>query len=1434
MNSSGPRHRPYSNRDSYSSDYDHRDRHPTELGRRFQIYRCLGAGGMGTVYDAYDAVRDMRVALKVPHQCEPDAIYHFKREFRAIVDLVHPNLVSLYELLAINGQLCMTMELIDGVDVLTHVRQQPRLAQGTKPIESVAGPIAEPAPITTTIIGAHPVRERRATTEVDAEGSSTQEDDGAQLSAAYPSLDVDRLRADLIQLAQGLEVLHASGHLHRDIKPSNVLVERHSGRLVLLDFGGIAHIGHGDGRTSQQSHELVGTPGYMAPEICFHGRYTPAGDWFAVGALMYEAFMGRLPGQNLEDSGSLELSAYRPGLPDDLANLCMALLQPMAKDRPSGEEVLARLRAPLLRAPSLPAAPAISVQARGTRTGAVRASAEAGRAATWTKWRLAPRTVSLQSTPTPQRPPAELVGRQRELAVLDQALRQTHSGRAAAVLIRGEGGIGKSSLASYFLERVGKHTDAVILRCRCYVHESLPFAVIDGLIDDLCQFLRSLPEGESDALLPGGIDALAHIFPVLHRVDAVSRVRRRLPVASDPAEHKRQAQLAFRECLARISERWPLLIHIDDAQWGDADSVGFLERLLKGPDMPPLLMLVTYRGQDPHQGPFVRLLREQAQEPAEPPEVDNVGDTGDMPSHASDAVAWHELTLGPLLEDDAIALSWAVGDSDHHIGHHIGRDRARDVVRETRGNPFFLTELLRFLTEQQPPSSSSHSLPSLQQVILRRVRTLSPPFQRLIEIIALAGKPLRQSVVVQAARVPADLHMSALQTLAGARLARLSGPADDDLVEVYHDRIREALLAALDAGTRRRHHRSLAMALEHERQERGAGADASRTDGGDMHDAEELMHHWTAAGEGQVAARCARSSGDQAVERLAFERAAHLYRQALDLGQFDQAETDEIRISLGGALAKAGRCVEAAELFLHIADTIDCDRAVELRARASEYLLRGGYVRRGIHALERALADIDIDMPSKWQTWARVIRHEIQLPGFAVAQVRANAGPFDTRALQQIDVTLAAALGLSAHLPLLGSYFHAVSFQLTREVGEPRRLSLSLFAQAFRLSTIGEEHALKRARAFHAAAYRIGKEAGLISTETSSCVIGSLIEFQSGDFVGAEATLARAERLWRGPCSGEPWELSLIHMYRCHILMALGRLHELDTALPEALAEADAVGDRMAMLVLRADSGTRLWLARGQVERVRAALKLTEGDSEMSDINEIIRTAGQVLLALYTDDLESAQELLDAAERRGKLVLRHIEHMHVLVVTLRAGVALRLAQTTQSRTRNAHLRKAASAIKRLRKFHFARARPQADLASATLAFVRMQGQTGRAWAAERSACIHHLSQAATGFAAMGMDMHMHMARFVLGYAVHGRRDGDPPADPHRAADPSRLPLANQEQVAAAQQWFADHDIRDPARYVTVIVPGMPPLPLPSPLPLPAPASAPNEPDTSDT
>jgi serine/threonine protein kinase len=256
---------------------------------RFIIEGRLGEGGMGVVHRARDVERGEVVALKTMTRLDAAALLRFKREFRALADITHENVVQLYELFSESDQWFFTMELVDGCDLLTWVHSSlsmpPPPLHDTRPNgDPVSGEQATMlaptefyermlAPLAAATPGAGPGQGPGPGVGAGSAGSHAT----PQPRARFAVRDVSRLRTALRQFASGVAAIHARGKLHRDLKPSNVMVTR-AGRVVILDFGVVGEY-HPDDKSTHPDDILVGTPAYMAPEQAAFQPATPASDW---------------------------------------------------------------------------------------------------------------------------------------------------------------------------------------------------------------------------------------------------------------------------------------------------------------------------------------------------------------------------------------------------------------------------------------------------------------------------------------------------------------------------------------------------------------------------------------------------------------------------------------------------------------------------------------------------------------------------------------------------------------------------------------------------------------------------------------------------------------------------------------------------------------------------------------------------------------------------------------------------------------------------------------------------------------------------------------------------------------------------------------------------------------------------------------------------
>jgi len=515
----------------------------------YELLRELGRGGMGTVYEALHVRRGDRVALKTLPAVDGSRLHRFKREFRALADVNHPNLIGLGTLEADGCHWFFTMDLIEGTDFLSYVRPRP-----------VGNALRGVSPAGTSASTAHPhgVGENALAAQRNAtEGASYR-----PTAQGVAELDVDRLRAALAQLVAAVMALHGQHIIHRDLKPSNVMVT-HDGRVVALDFGLVMESKANGGMTT--AGRIEGTPRYMPPEQAAGESVTAAADWYAVGVMLYEALAGRPPFEGpvlklLQDKQRFDAPPLpaNAGFPEDLAQLAMRLLarDPMA--RPDAREI----------------AKAISLQTSVT-------------------------TVTHSSR-------SNLVGRSAQL----HALAEAHQSVAAkhqplTVFIRGRSGEGKTSLAEHFLE--GLRSGAArptVLSGRCYDRESVPFKALDSLIDALCGHLRSLDKTEAALMLPDDVGLLAQLFPVLERVEVVAQAPRPRTVELDEQQVRTRAFAALRQLLAKLSSRRPIVMFADDLQWGDAGSAEALFAVLRPPEAPAVLFLGSFRSDEWEQSPF--------------------------------------------------------------------------------------------------------------------------------------------------------------------------------------------------------------------------------------------------------------------------------------------------------------------------------------------------------------------------------------------------------------------------------------------------------------------------------------------------------------------------------------------------------------------------------------------------------------------------------------------------------------------------------------------------------------------------------------------------------------------------------------------------------------------------------------------------------------
>ena len=1233
---------------------------------RFLIQERIGAGGYGVVYRAVDRQRNVLVALKTLRHVAASALVRFKQEFRALADVSHPNLVTLYELSSHDQQWFFTMELVDGVNFLWYVRGE------TYPAES------------------------SSTSAVSAANAEPAADDAGE-DAPEGALNLPRLRRALPQLAEGVLALHDAGKLHRDIKPSNVLVTR-QGRVVLLDFGLVADLDRAHTHTVDQG----GTPAYMSPEQVSGLPLTQASDWYNVGAVLYQALTGRLPfagpapqvmrrKQEGEPAPPHELA---PDVPRDLDELCRDLLRRDPGSRPAGREVLRALMgsSAAILAPSLPPGPAL------------------------------------------------FVGREKHLEALRDAFQTSKAGRAVIVAVHGGSGMGKSALVRRFLvELKDLHGEAVVLVGRCYERESVPYKALDALVDALSRYLRRLPSAQAEAFLPHDILALAKLFPVLRQVGAVNRARRAVLDIPDSLEMQRRAFQALRELFVRVADRRPLVLFIDDLQWGDVDSGALLEHLMSPPDPPALLLIGCYRSEEANTAPLLRSIL-----PKRPPDA---------------SPEMRDIVVGELSPSEAHELAGAlVGGGPEGNG-----TRAEAIARESRGNPYFIEELVRFSQSDGEPTAVDVTF---DQVIAARVCRLPPLARRLLDVVAVSGVPIDVAAAYRAADLEREGE-GAQAVLRTAHLVRTRSTLGRQEIEPYHDRIRDAVVAGLPAESLQECHHRLASAL-------------LATGGADP---EMLATHHLGAGDAETAAEYAAAAAAKASEALAFDRAASLYRFALNLRVGAPAERAKLEIRLGDALTNASRGGEAAEAYLSAAKQAGPAAAIDLHRRAAQQFFISGHLEEARRALDIVLAQLDMALP---RTHRRALlslvlrRAEVRLRGLRFKLRDETEIPVQD--LLRIDTCWALGVGMAMFDMVRGADFQARHLILALRAGEPYRVARALAMEAAYVAMGGSrsrERAARLVRASGELAERVNHPYAIgLATLTAGNAA-----WLDGRWREAREHCERAEAILREQCTGVDWEILTAQLFDLVSLFFMGEVAALSQRLRPLLEEADGRGNRLRATFLRTGFCSHVvWLAADDPDRARHELeKGLEGwtQGQRFDYLHLWLRGARTDIALYSGEELGVSRGVDKAWRvTARTLDRFVQAGFIRGLDTRARRRLaRAAQAADPTERRDLLRGAEEHARTMLREKTRWGDALALLLRAGVAATR--GETERA--------LSLLEPAEAGLVAVEMALHAAVARRRRGELLGG--------DTGRGL------------VAVADAWMTTQTIKNPERMTAMLAPG---------------------------
>jgi predicted ATPase len=567
----------------------------------------------------------------------------------------------------------------------------------------------------------------------------------------------------LVQVCRALSYLHSRNLIHFDVKPSNLMVDGH-GRAKLLDFG-LSSARHAAG---QMRHR--GTPHFMAPELARQDALVDHRvDLYALGITVYALLCRHPP----FEATSL-LSLFR-----------LHAFQPIAFDGPASERIPHWLRAIVERLCAKEAAEryraANDVIADINRQG--RLSYELETRETRESYVLAGR----------------FVGRDAQLARLDEAISartQGRGGRPPLVLVHGQSGAGKSTL----LREVRYHTQlSGVGYCEGACHEgsSADFAPLAPVIAYLVRLAEAT---HAEGLLEEFGPDLAKIHPPLVRERGI----RAAPTLADPDGERRRLREQLTGFFVRLADAVPFAVTIEDLHWARSGLVEALAHLTnavtireKAGSPVRLVLLGSFREEEVDGRPVARLLADSSLERS----VERIGltplDRGQV-----------GLVLASMLGLDLLPEPFV-----------------ERVWEETGGNPFFVEEVMRTLLEvgvvcledgawSARTTVGEIPIPSSVATVFRRRAALLDAAQRgLMELLAVAGRPISTDVLAGASDLPpGELH-GALSALGRNRMVETLREAEP-LHRVAHARMVETVRSDLNPELLPRLHLRLARAIE--------------------------------------------------------------------------------------------------------------------------------------------------------------------------------------------------------------------------------------------------------------------------------------------------------------------------------------------------------------------------------------------------------------------------------------------------------------------------------------------------------------------------------------------------------------------------------------------------------------------------------------------
>ncbi|MBT5056513.1 MAG: AAA family ATPase, partial [Gemmatimonadetes bacterium] len=684
---------------------------------------------------------------------------------------------------------------------------------------------------------------------------ATQSAGESRLSQRLESgkITVDEAVPVIMQVVAALRAVHSADLLHGNLRPQHIGIDA-QGHVKVTGLG----------RPSSTSSpmltrvdEIVGNAEHMAPEQILGGTIGPATDLYSVGLILYQMITGSVPFASTAPATlvyhQLNVSPEPPSLHDAAV--------PAALDQLI-EQLLAKIPEQRLNSATqaLAALEAISRRHQLLRVSHIHQTDG---------------ELSTQAAGRHQRFEPQFLGRDTEIAQVQELARSVADGHGRAVFIAGEAGIGKTRLLTEFSESL-QTGDRYVAQGSCFFGAPLgPYVPIFDAISQLLSHDQGLIAADRESVADTFVETAPGLATLIRQSPSSDDLRTTVAQMfgdddGGSAEQTRFLDILF-DILHAAAMCRPLIVVLEDLHWSDTGTQQFLRHLSHRLSEAPILLIATYRPEDRSR------------------ETD---------AHMSGVLeAWRDSDCTRI---DLPRLSQA---STAHLTRSLFFDtefRAgfdEYVYRQSQGNPFIAMEVLKLLRSrhlllnrngiwQAEPDFDRAEIPARVEALVREgLDGLSSAERQLLQLAAAIGSRFSSALLEKASGLPRVELLGLLFQL--EKIHRLVIAVDGDY-EFSHSMIREVLYGELPGELRREYHRLL------------AGLIADRDWVGEAHT--DLGHHLFISEQFADALPHLVKAADEAAHIFSWDEAAAINDDVFAAGR---AQSDvETQIT---ALLKSGR-----------------------------------------------------------------------------------------------------------------------------------------------------------------------------------------------------------------------------------------------------------------------------------------------------------------------------------------------------------------------------------------------------------------------------------------------------------------------------------------------------------------------------------------------